>query len=107
MQRLRITDYGEVIFFSTCAATHAPKQRLHIFREDYIFNRTSNISLKTLKKVMVSILLGLRRQAAYCLGDIFNAESSALMNLFWKKYFIYKCVHVEYFGQGELGGELF
>ena len=84
----------KLAFFGSCVATHTPQQRLHIFREDYIFKGTSKISLKRQKKVIVSIRLGFRRQAAYCLGDIFNAESSALMDLFWKKHFILICVHV-------------
>ena len=91
MRRLRITAKmtKDAVFRFVCACTRT-KRRLRINREDYVFNRTSNISLRSLKKVMVNILFGLRRAAAYCLGDIFIAASSALMDLFWKEIILFK-----------------
>ena len=91
MQILRITakTTKDAVFRFVCARTHT-KRRLRINCKDYIFNRTSNISLRSLKKVMVNILFGLRRAAAYCLGDIFIAASSALMDLFWKEIILFK-----------------
>ena len=103
MRRLRIMakTTKDVVFRFVCAHT-CTKRRLRINCEDYIFNRTSNISLRSLKKVMVNILFGLRRAAAYCLGDIFIAASSALMDLFWKEiiWFKKKKMSVQIRGRG-------
>ena len=43
----------------------------------------------------------------YCLGDIFNAESSALMDLFWKKiFYLEMCICRIFWGRGSEWGTI-